>query len=74
MVKSAGSLDDVFCNPVFSMKKELKEEMLKKTVNGKLSCAAAQKIAEKLGVSLREVGSAADALGIRIKNCRLGCF
>jgi hypothetical protein len=56
------------------MKKELKEEMLKKAVNGKLSCAAAQKIAEKLGVSYREIGSAADALGIKIKNCRLGCF
>ena len=56
------------------MKKELKEEMLKKAVNGRLSCAAARKIAEELGVSYREVGSAADALGIRIKNCQLGCF
>ena len=56
------------------MKKELKEEMLKKAVNGRLSCGAAQKIAEKLGVPYKEVGSAADALGIRIKNCQLGCF
>jgi hypothetical protein len=56
------------------MKKELKEEMLKKAVNGRLSCAAARKIAEKLGVSYKEIGSAADALGIRIKSCQLGCF
>jgi hypothetical protein len=60
--------------PYFPMKKELKEEMVKKAVNGRLSCSAARKIAEKLGVSYREVGAAADELGIKIKNCQLGCF
>ena len=56
------------------MKKELKEEMLKKAVNGKLSCPAARKIAEKLGISYKEAGEAADELGIKIKDCQLGCF
>lgn len=56
------------------MKEELKEEMLSKTVDGKLACAAARKIAEKLGISYREVGEAADELGIKIKDCQLGCF
>jgi len=56
------------------MKKELKEEMLKKASNGKLSCAAARKIAENLGISYKEVGDAANELGIKIKDCQLGCF
>ncbi len=56
------------------MKKELKEEMMNKASHGKLSCAAARKIAEKMGVSYKEVGDAADELGIKIKNCQLGCF
>ena len=56
------------------MKEELKEEMLKKAVDGKLPCAAAMKIAESLGLQFREVGEAANELGIKIKNCQLGCF
>jgi hypothetical protein len=56
------------------MKEELKQEMLRKAVEGKLSCAAARKIAEELNVPLRDVGDAADQLGIRINNCQLGCF
>lgn len=56
------------------MKKELKEEMLKKTVDGKLTCDAARRIAEKLGISYREAGEAANELGIKIKDCQLGCF
>ncbi|MBI5638976.1 MAG: hypothetical protein HZA17_00990 [Nitrospirae bacterium] len=56
------------------MKQELKEEMLKKAVDGKISCAAARKIAESLSLSYKEVGAAANELNIRIKNCELGCF
>jgi hypothetical protein len=56
------------------MNKELKEEMLKSASNGKLSCAAARKIAENLGISYKEVGDAANELGIKIKDCQLGCF
>jgi DNA invertase Pin-like site-specific DNA recombinase len=42
--------------------------------DGRLPCAAAFLIAEELGVSLREVGRAADALGIRLSHCQLGAF
>lgn len=56
------------------MKEELKQEMLKRAADGKLSCAVARKIAEDLEVPYREVGDAANELGIRIKNCQLGCF
>ncbi len=56
------------------MKDELKEEMLKRAVDGRVSCAVARKLAEDLGVSYREVGAAANDLGIKIENCELGCF
>ena len=53
---------------------KLKKEMLKKTVNKKLSCSAARKIAEDLSIPYKKVGKAADELGLRIKDCQLGCF
>ena len=56
------------------MKKELKEEMLKKAVNGRLSCAVARQLAEKLCLPYNEVGKVANELGIKIKDCQLGCF
>jgi hypothetical protein len=56
------------------MKDELKEEVLGKAVDGRLSCAVARKIAEMLRLPYKEVGDAANELGIKIKNCELGCF
>ncbi len=56
------------------MKDNLKEEMLKRVIDGRLSCASARQIAEKLGLTYGEVGAAANELGIKIKDCQLGCF
>ncbi len=56
------------------MKEKLREEIMKKAVDRKLPCAVARKMAEDLGVPYSEVGAAADELGIKIKNCQLGCF
>lgn len=41
---------------------------------GRLSCAAAQKLAVDLGVSYQIVGAAANQLEIKIHSCQLGCF
>lgn len=56
------------------MKEKLKEELMKKAVQGKISCAVVRKIAEDLQMSYKDAGAAADELGIRIKDCQLGCF
>ena len=56
------------------MKEKLREEIMKQTVDGKLPCAVARKIAEDLGIPYSDVGVVADELGIKIKNCQLGCF
>ncbi len=42
--------------------------------DGSLSCAAAWGVAEREGLPRPVVGSAAEALGIRIFPCQLGCF
>lgn len=42
--------------------------------DGKLTCTEAHILGEKLGVSLLIIGEAANQLGIKIKNCQLGCF
>jgi len=56
------------------MKKELREEIMKKAADRKIPCAVARKIAEDLGLPYSEVGAAANELGIKITNCQLGCF
>lgn len=41
---------------------------------GRLACARAHRLAAELGVSVPDVGWAADASKIRITRCQLGCF
>ncbi|HIE38908.1 MAG TPA: hypothetical protein EYH30_02750 [Anaerolineales bacterium] len=41
---------------------------------GKLSCAAAFRVVEELGVEPLEVGRAADDIGVRLSRCQLGLF
>jgi len=71
-LKGARGFSNTF--PVCYMKEKLREAIMKKTVDGKLSCSAARKIAEDLGVPYSDVGAAADELGVKIKSCQLGCF
>ncbi|MEL7566088.1 MAG: hypothetical protein AAGU27_14545 [Dehalobacterium sp.] len=56
----------------------ISEEVLKAVQetakDGKLTCTDAHMLGEKLGISLLVIGEAADQLGIKIKNCQLGCF
>jgi len=52
----------------------LAEALQDASEGGALSCAAAWRIADREGLPRPVVGSAADALGIRIGPCQLGCF
>ena len=53
---------------------ELTEVVVARSVDGKITCEVAQKIAGELGVPKPVVGAAADQAGIRVHNCSLGCF
>jgi len=41
---------------------------------GKLSCAAAWRIAAQLGLPKQTVSNAVEGLGLRIRRCQLGAF
>lgn len=38
------------------------------------TCPVLRKLAEEFGVPYKVVGAAADSLGVKVKNCDLGCF
>ncbi len=57
-----------------SMNEKIKEEIRKRAVNNRLPCPVARKIAVDLSVPVKDVGRAADELGIKITDCELGCF
>ncbi len=60
--------------PLAEVPPELEGEIKKRSKEGKLTCAEAWTIARRLNRSKLEVSNAAEALGIRIVKCQLGCF
>jgi hypothetical protein len=56
------------------MSEEIIERLKKLAEEGRITCAAAQGLAEELDVSNADVGRAAKEAGIKIKDCQLGCF
>lgn len=53
---------------------KIRASLTERSVEGRISCGLARKIAEELSVPYREVGKVADDLGIKITACELGCF
>jgi len=41
---------------------------------GKISCAAAMRLAEELVISRQDLGKLLNELKVKIKQCQLGCF
>jgi len=52
----------------------VKDALLKAAPEGKITCPAARKLANTLGVSPRVIGDACNQLDIKIHSCALGCF
>lgn len=52
----------------------IKEAVLAAARDGRLACAVALELANKLGVPPAVIGAAADELKIKIRGCQLGCF
>ena len=53
---------------------QIEQAIKQKISEGKITCAAAHKVACELGVSSAEVGIAIDLLELRIIKCQLGLF
>ena len=43
-------------------------------VEGRITCARLRRVAEEIETPYRVVGKVADDLGVRVKECDLGCF
>lgn len=54
--------------------RDLEDAIRSRLAEGKLPCRTAWDAAELLSLSRLEVANAAEALGIRISACQLGCF
>ncbi len=60
--------------PMPDVPEKLKAEIEAHLVDGKLPCQHAWEIAAKLKIGKVQVAGAAEALGIKISACQLGCF
>lgn len=52
----------------------IREALLQAAPEGRITCEAARKLAETLGVDPGQIGAACNRLNIKIKGCALGCF
>ena len=57
-----------------SSDEKIKEKIMEASKAGKISCTAAHKVAEELGVPVRKVGTLINELNLKIVACELGCF
>ena len=53
---------------------DLKNRIRAAAPEGKISCAAAMRLAEELVISRQDMGRLLNELNIKIKQCQLGCF
>ncbi len=53
---------------------EMMDAIKTKAIDGKITCPVLRKFAEDQGVPYKVAGAAADAAGVRVHNCDLGCF
>lgn len=52
----------------------IREAVSKAAPEGRITCPAARKLAEQLGVDPGLIGEACNQLRIKIQDCSLGCF
>lgn len=64
----------VIVKPADSVPSALEDAIRQALVNGRLPCAAAWQIADRLGLRKMQVSSACERLKIKISSCQLGSF
>jgi len=56
------------------MTADLEEKLRRHVENGKISCAAAHEFCKREKLEMKKMKPLMDALGIKLKDCQLGCF
>ncbi len=64
----------IFYMDMLASKKRVVELLIERSVDKRILCSEARRIAEDAGLPYSEVGKLADELQIKIRNCELGCF
>jgi len=70
----SGSQKDVDPRITGQVTPEMIEAVKTKAREGRITCPVLRKFAEDTGVPYKVAGAAADAAGVRVKSCDLGCF
>ncbi|MHB8170151.1 MAG: hypothetical protein ACYDG6_01200 [Thermincolia bacterium] len=58
----------------FQIDQKIIDAVRQGAIDGRLSCAKAEELAEELGVRRAVIGQVCEELKIKIKSCQLGCF
>jgi hypothetical protein len=68
--------DTMFAEPVREdwMTDDLIEKIKAVAQGTKITCVAAQQFARDNGIALHKMKLFLDVLGLKVKNCQLGCF
>lgn len=53
---------------------ELRLRLMRESVDGRVPCSSALRIASEMDLDTEVVGEALDDLGLKIIKCQLGCF
>lgn len=53
---------------------EVEAAVKERAKEGRIACKEAFALAEELGVAPGRIGEAANAAGVKIRGCQLGCF
>ncbi|MFW5879044.1 MAG: hypothetical protein ACOCVR_04415 [Myxococcota bacterium] len=53
---------------------ELVGRVREKAHDGRITCAMLRRVADELELPYRVAGAAADAAGVKVHGCQLGCF
>ena len=61
-------------HPMDDVPQRLCAQLLAAAGSEGISCAALWEVADELGITRLEASSAAEALGLRVSDCQLGCF
>jgi LAO/AO transport system kinase len=69
-----GGLLLTYIKEMVDNKEKIQSSLRERSVEGRISCPLARKIAKELAVSYKELGKVADELQIKITDCELGCF
>lgn len=60
--------------PAETVGAELASALLARALDGRIACVDVWAVAEAAGIARLEASAAAEALGLRVSQCQLGCF